>query len=204
MMELTNAARLGIALFALGNARRALVESLCYARARHAFGEALIDKPLMRRKLAEMIVDVEAAQALVFDGTGAANHRQPRRVRQRIAVPVTKLKVCRLGITMASDAIEIHGGNGYIETWPVARLLRDAQVNTIWEGPDNILCLDVRRGIERADAHEPLLSACTMRSRCPRRTTPPPWCRAASRISTPRSPPGPNSTARSPRRGSSR
>jgi acyl-CoA dehydrogenase len=73
-------------------------------------------------------------------------------------VPVTKLKVCRLGITAASDAIEIHGGNGYIETWPVARLLRDAQVNTIWEGPDNILCLDVRRGIEQTRAHETLLA----------------------------------------------
>ncbi|MDT7739973.1 MAG: acyl-CoA dehydrogenase [Mycobacterium sp.] len=157
MMELTNAARLGIALFALGNARRALVESLCYARQRRAFGDRLIDKPLMRRKLAEMIVDVEAAQALVFDGVGFANHRQRRPVRQRIVVPVTKLKVCRLGITMASDAIEIHGGNGYIETWPVARLLRDAQVNTIWEGADNILCLDVRRGIERIQAHQPLL-----------------------------------------------
>jgi len=158
MMELTNAARLGIALFALGNARRALVEALCYARQRRAFGGALIDKPLMRRKLAELIVDVEAAQALVFDGTGAANHRQPRSIRQRIAVPVTKLRVCRLGITAASDAIEIHGGNGYIETWPVARLLRDAQVNTIWEGPDNILCLDVRRGIEQTRAHETLLA----------------------------------------------
>src|ERR1700741_4720351 len=95
MMELTNAARLGIALFALGNARRALVESLCYARQRDAFGEALIDKPLIRRKLAEMIVDVEAAQALVFNGTGAVNHRQSKPVRQRIAVPVTKLRVCR-------------------------------------------------------------------------------------------------------------
>jgi acyl-CoA dehydrogenase len=158
MMDLTNAARLGIALFALGNARRALVESLCYTRQRRAFGDRLIDKPLMRRKLAEMIVDVEAAQALVFDSTGFANHQQSRAVRQRIAVPVTKLKVCRLGITMASDAIEIHGGNGYIENWPVARLLRDAQVNTIWEGPDNILCLDVRRGIERLQAHEPLLA----------------------------------------------
>jgi alkylation response protein AidB-like acyl-CoA dehydrogenase len=158
MMELTNAARLGIALFGLGNARRALVESLCYTRQRQAFGGALIDKPLMRRKLAEMIVDVEAAQALVFDGTGAPNHRQPRSMRQRIAVPVTKLKVCRLGITAASDAIEIHGGNGYIETWPVARLLRDAQVNTIWEGPDNILCLDVRRGVEQTQAHETLLA----------------------------------------------
>src|SRR6201997_1826121 len=158
MMELTNAARLGIALFGLGNARRALVESLCYARQRRAVGGALIDKPLMRRKLAEMIVDVEAAQALVFDGTGATNHRQPRSMRQRIAVPVIKLKVCRLGITAASDAIETHGGNGYIETWPVARLLRDAQVNTIWEGPDNILCLDVRRGIEQTRAHEALLA----------------------------------------------
>jgi acyl-CoA dehydrogenase len=158
MMELTNAARLGIALFALGNARRALVESLCYARQRRAFGGALIGKPLMRRKLAELIVDVEAAQAMVFDGIGATNHRQPRSMRQRIAVPVTKLKVCRLGITAASDAIEIHGGNGYIENWPVARLLRDAQVNTIWEGPDNILCLDVRRGIEQTRAHEALLT----------------------------------------------
>ncbi len=158
MMELTNAARLGIALFALGNARRALVESLCYTRQRRAFGDRLIDKPLMRRKLAEMIVDVEAAQALVFDSVGFANHQQPTTVRQRIAVPVTKLKVCRMGIAMASDAIEIHGGNGYIETWPVAKLLRDAQVNTIWEGPDNILCLDVRRGIERSRAHEPLLA----------------------------------------------
>jgi acyl-CoA dehydrogenase len=158
MMELTNAARLGIALFGLGNARRALVESLCYARQRRAFGGALIDKPLMRRKLAELIVDVEAAQAMVFDAVGASNHRQPRSTRQRIAVPVTKLKVCRLGITAASDAIEIHGGNGYIETWPVARLLRDAQVNTIWEGPDNILCLDVRRGIEQTQAHETLLA----------------------------------------------
>ncbi|WP_421843414.1 acyl-CoA dehydrogenase family protein [Mycobacterium sp.] len=158
MMELTNRLRLGTASFALGNARRALVESLCYARSRRAFGGALIDKPLMRRKLAEMIVDVEAAQAMVFDGTGAANHRQPRSIRQRIAVPVTKLKVCRLGITAASDATEIHGGNGYVETWPVARLLRDAQVNTIWEGSDNILCLDVRRGIEQTRAHEILLA----------------------------------------------
>jgi hypothetical protein len=62
-----------------------------------------------------------------------------------------------LGITAASDAIEIHGGNGYIEQWPVARILRDAQVNTVWEGPDNILCLDVRRAIERDGAERPFL-----------------------------------------------
>lgn len=149
MMELTNGARLGIAMMGVGVARRALVESLCYARAREAFGAALIDQPLMQRKLAEMIIETEAAQALVFDG-----YLGPR---LRIGAPLIKLRAARLGITSASDAIEIHGGNGYIEQWPVARLLRDAQVNTVWEGPDNILCLDVRRAIEKSAAHEPLL-----------------------------------------------
>jgi hypothetical protein len=149
MMEMTNGARLGIAMMGLGCARRALVESLCYARTREAFGAELADHPLMQRKLSELIVEVEAAQALVFDG-----YLGPR---LRIAAPLIKLRAARLGITAASDAIEIHGGNGYIEQWPVARLLRDAQVNTIWEGPDNILCLDVRRAIEREEAHLPFL-----------------------------------------------
>jgi alkylation response protein AidB-like acyl-CoA dehydrogenase len=149
MMELTNGARLGIAMMGLGCARRSLVEALCYARAREAFGAELVQHPLMQRKLAELVVEVEAAQALVFDG-----YLGPR---LRIGAPLIKLRTARLGITAASDSIEIHGGNGYIEQWPVARILRDAQVNTIWEGPDNILCLDVRRGIEREQAHVPFL-----------------------------------------------
>ncbi|HEX6392934.1 MAG TPA: acyl-CoA dehydrogenase family protein, partial [Acidimicrobiales bacterium] len=149
MMELTNGARLGIAMMGVGVARRALVESLCYAREREAFGRPLIEQPLMQRKLADLIVEVEAAQALVFDG-----YLGPR---LRIAAPLIKLRAARLGISSASDAIEVHGGNGYIEQWPVARLLRDAQVNTVWEGPDNILCLDVRRAMEKSTAHEPFL-----------------------------------------------
>jgi alkylation response protein AidB-like acyl-CoA dehydrogenase len=145
MMQLTNGARLGIAMMGLGCARRALVEALCYARARTAFGKPLAEQPLMQRKLAELIVDVESAQALVFDGFDPAH-------RLRIGAPLIKLRASRLGITAASDAIEVHGGNGYVENWPVARILRDAQVNPLWEGPDNILCLDVRRGIEREQA----------------------------------------------------
>lgn len=148
MMELTNDSRLGVAMMGLGCARRALVESLTYAASREAFGGRLDAQPLMRRKLAELIVETEAAQALVFDGLIGA--------RLRLGVPLIKLRAARLGITAASDAIEIHGGNGYIEQWPVARILRDAQVNTVWEGPDNVLCLDVRRAITREDAHLPL------------------------------------------------
>ena len=121
----------------------------------------------MQRKLAELIVEVEAAQALVFDGFLGP--------RLRIGAPLIKLRAARLGITAASDAIEIHGGNGYIEQWPVARLLRDAQVNTIWEGPDNILCLDVRRAIERDGAHRRRSSTdCARRRVGGRPATPPP------------------------------
>ena len=148
MMRLTNGARLGIAMMGVGCARRALVESLCYTQAREAFGARLIDQPLAKRKLADMIVEVEAAQAVVFDGY-LGN-------RLRLSAPLAKLRAARIGITVASDAVELHGGNGYIETWPVARIFRDAQVNPVWEGADNILCLDVRRAMEREQAHEAL------------------------------------------------
>lgn len=150
MMELTNGARLGIALMGLGCARRALVESLCYARTREAFGAPLAEQPLMQRKLAEMMVEVEAAQAIVFDGF-------LHKPRLRLTPALIKLRAARLGVTAASDAIEVHGGNGYIEQWPVARILRDAQVNPIWEGGDNILCLDVRRAVLKQEAHLPFL-----------------------------------------------
>lgn len=158
MMQMTNDARLGVATMGLGCARRALVESLCYAGVRNAFGRRLVDHPLMKRKLAEMIVDVEATLAMLMDAHGYQNRlREGGAQRLRLTPAVIKLKAARLGVTMASDAIEIHGGNGYIETWPVARILRDAQVNTIWEGPDNIICLDVRRAMERERADVPFI-----------------------------------------------
>jgi alkylation response protein AidB-like acyl-CoA dehydrogenase len=159
-MAMTNGARLGVAMMGLGCARRALVEALLYATARSSWRTPLADHPLMKRKLAEMIVDVEAVQAMLFEGYGHPNHQRPEAAheRARIVPPLAKLKAARLGITTASDAIEIHGGNGYIETWPVARILRDAQINTLWEGPDNILCLDVRRAIQREAADVPFLA----------------------------------------------
>ncbi len=149
LMTLTNGARIGIANMGLGCARRALVEAICYCRAREAFGKPVIEQPLARRKLAELIVEIEAAQALVFEGFC--------RTRLRLGAPVIKMRAARLGITAASDALELHGGNGYIEDWPIARILRDAQVNPVWEGPDNILCLDVARGIRRNQGDVALL-----------------------------------------------
>jgi alkylation response protein AidB-like acyl-CoA dehydrogenase len=150
IMEMTNSERHHVSMMGLGCARRALVEAYCYVCARESYDRRLIDQPLVRRKLSEMIVEVEAAQAMVFDGFLGP--------QLRLSAPLAKLRSSRLGITSASDAIEMHGGNGYIETWPVARILRDAQVNTVWEGPDNVLCLDVRRAILREEAHLPFLA----------------------------------------------
>lgn len=150
LMQLTNGARIGIANMGLGCARRALVEAICYCSSREAFGKRVIDQPLAKRKLAELIVEVEAAQALVFEGF--------MQNRMRLGAPIIKMRASRLGITAASDALELFGGNGYIEDWPIARILRDAQVNPVWEGPDNILCLDVARGIRRNNADQALLA----------------------------------------------
>src|SRR5581483_9607960 len=67
----------------------------------------------------------------------------------RILPTLAKYRATRRGVQLASAAIEVHGGNGYIEDWPVARQLRDGQCHPIWEGTENIIAIDVMRAIER-------------------------------------------------------
>jgi len=69
-------------------------------------------------------------------------------------VPLAKVRATRDGLNAAIQGLELLGGNGYMEDWPMARQLRDAQCHTIWEGTENICCLDVRRAIQREAAHE--------------------------------------------------
>lgn len=201
MMALTNAARLGIASFALGNARRALVESLCYARQRRAFGGALIDKPLMRRKLAELIVDVEAAQTLVFDGLGVANHRQPRTIRQRIAVPVTKLRSAGSGsapprMRSRSTAATATSRTG---RWPACCATRKS---TRSGRARTTSCAWTYGGVSNRPAPtRRCWPDCVTRYRSPTTTTPRDWSRPASTISTRQSRRGPSSTGALVRRG---
>ena len=200
MMEMTNGARLGIAMMGLGCARRALVEALCYARARTRSASR---SPSSRSCSASWPSSSSTSRRRRRSCSTATTPTH----RLRIGAPLIKLRAARLGITAASDAIEVHGGNGYVENWPVARILRDAQVNTLWEGPDNILCLDVRRGIEREQADVAFLDRLrdARRPRA-RRTTRPPTlvARAGRRTSPTRSSGGRRSTAPPPRRGCSR
>jgi alkylation response protein AidB-like acyl-CoA dehydrogenase len=141
MMEMVNESREGVALMGLGIMRRCFLESAIFAAHRTAFGRLLKDQPLMRETLVGMTVELEAAAALVFAagaGEGAV---------ARLLAPVAKLRASRRGVELAVQAVEVHGGNGYVETWPVVRQLRDAQCHTIWEGTENIICLDIIRAL---------------------------------------------------------
>jgi alkylation response protein AidB-like acyl-CoA dehydrogenase len=152
MMEMVNSSRHGVAVMSLGIARRSFLEAAIFAAHRTAKGRKLADLPLMREQLTGMMVELEAAAALVFATaeSGAAF---------RLLTPVAKLRATRRGIELASQALEVHGGNGYIENWPTARQLRDAQCHTIWEGTENIICLDILRALRDEHALEAVMKA---------------------------------------------
>lgn len=166
MMEMVNGSRFGVALMGLGIHRRCFLEAAIYASRRQQFGNRIDRYPLVRQTLVDLLVELEAGTALVFECAGASRSateaEEGRRLR-RILVPLAKLRATRSAVEAASTALEILGGNGYMEDWPLARQLRDAQCHTIWEGTENIICLDVRRAV-RGDKAEEALFASTARA----------------------------------------
>ncbi|MGH9171449.1 MAG: acyl-CoA dehydrogenase family protein [Acidimicrobiales bacterium] len=160
MMEMVNGSRFGVALMSLGIHRRAWLEAAIYAAGREQFGHRIDSYPLVRETLVDLLTDLEAGLCLSFE-CAAANRMavsadEGARLR-RIAIPLAKLRACRVGLESTMHALEVFGGNGYMEDWPVARQLRDAQCHTIWEGTENICCIDVRRAMRADAAHEAVL-----------------------------------------------
>jgi len=159
MMEMVQGSRFGVAVMGLGIMRRSFLEAAIYAHHREAFGRPISEYPLVRETLVNMAAEVEAGCAIAFEASeaGVRTDDESRRL-YRILVPLAKFRCTRRGVDLATQAIEIHGGNGYIENWPVARQLRDAQCHTIWEGTENIICLDVLRAMQKENADEALFS----------------------------------------------
>jgi len=157
MMEQVNLSRLSHGVRAAAMMRRCVNEALAVARGRVAFGRTIIDYPLMRRQLLKLIVPTEQALSMAFRtadamGRGAA-------AELRILTGLLKLRACRDNIAVATGAMEVRGGNGYIEDWVNARLVRDAQVGLLWEGTSNINALDViTRAVGKTQAHRALQS----------------------------------------------
>jgi hypothetical protein len=164
MMEMVNGSRFGVALMGLGIHRRSFLEAAIYASHREQWGQRIDSYPMVRETLVDLLVELEAGMALTFECASAARTTadvDEGRLLRRILVPIAKVRATREALNAASQALEIMGGNGYMEDWPMARQLRDAQCHTIWEGTENICCLDVRRAIRSDDAHEALLARVT-------------------------------------------
>jgi alkylation response protein AidB-like acyl-CoA dehydrogenase len=164
MMEQVNLSRLSHGVRAAAMMRRCLNEALAAARGRRAFGHAVAEYPLLRRQLMKIMLPAEQAlsmYAFSADAMGKANAGDAEAADLlRILTPVYKFRACRDNIPVASHALEVRGGIGYIEEWVTARLVRDAQIGTLWEGTSNINALDVvQRAVGKSGSHKTLMSA---------------------------------------------
>ncbi|WP_096188148.1 acyl-CoA dehydrogenase family protein [Evansella halocellulosilytica] len=151
MMEALNLSRICNAVASVGIMRRAYNESWQYVHKRDAFGKKLIDYPMIQDTLVKMLVKQEVETNSVFElghlfdkwAKGLSSNLDEGLLRLHIAL--LKAETAEKAIHFSQEAIEIHGGNGYIEDFVTPRLLRDAQVLTVWEGTANILGLEVMR-----------------------------------------------------------
>ncbi len=159
MMEMVNGSRFGVGLMGLGIHRRSFLEAAIYAAHRKQFGNRIDSYPLVRETLVDLAVELEAGLAMSFEIVTSRNAPISMESAQRlgrIVIPLSKLRATRYGLYAASQALEIFGGNGYMEDWPMARQFRDAQCHPIWEGTENIICNDVRRAMRSVRAHDAL------------------------------------------------
>ncbi|HEX2915326.1 MAG TPA: acyl-CoA dehydrogenase family protein [Chloroflexia bacterium] len=158
MMEMVNGTRLHSGVAGAAALRRSVVEAVQHARERMAFGRPLAEQPLMAEQLADLIVDSAAATSLMLatanalDKADADPTNLEARTLSRLLISLLKRYATSHGVKGAQTALEIRGGNGYIEDWPNARLLRDAYVQIIWEGGVNMVSFDVLRAMERENA----------------------------------------------------
>ncbi|AVS97521.1 DNA alkylation response protein [Paracidovorax avenae] len=155
IIEMATYTRLNCVAGSAAILRQATVQAIAYARRRHAFGKALAEQPMMRTVLADLALESEAALALLMrlaeaferDDGGTANPAD--RAWKRVMTPAAKFWVCKRGVEMSGEAMEVFGGNGYVQEGVMARLFLEAPVNSIWEGSGNVMCLDVLRALAR-------------------------------------------------------
>ncbi len=168
ILEMGTYTRLDCVIGSSGMMRHAVVQALHHAHHRRAFGAKLIDQPLMRSVLADLVLESEAATALALRLACAFDsERQDEIALRRALTPAAKFWVCKRGCELAAEAMEVLGGNGYTEELPLARMVREMPVNSIWEGSGNIMCLDVLRAFAQIARH---LRAGARRTRAGART----------------------------------
>jgi putative acyl-CoA dehydrogenase len=151
IIEMVQRTRLDCVLGTAAGMRQSVAEAVWHARGRSAFGRKLVDQPAMTAVLADLALEAEASLlvGLRLARAFAADASDAEVAFRRLATPVSKFLVCKRGPQHAYEAMECLGGNGYIESFPLARRYREQPVMAIWEGSGNVIALDVLRALGR-------------------------------------------------------
>jgi putative acyl-CoA dehydrogenase len=188
--SLFNITRVYNSVCSVGHLRRALDLAQSYSRERVAFGKSIIEHPLHKETLDAIEASFARAFKLTFfvahllgrDETGVATERE--RLLLRALTPISKLYSARVTMSGVSEVVEVFGGVGYIEDSGIPRLLRDAQVFSIWEGTTNVLALDFLRALDKEEARREFVAA--VEEKMPAARLGPAWERAKAILSGPR------------------
>ena len=135
--------RIGVAAMGIGLAQGALDQALAYARERRAFGKPISTFQAIQVKLADLSTEIEAARLLTHKAAWLKDNGRPF----TLTAAQAKLKSGRLAVQAADEAVQIHGGYGYIEEYPVCRFYRDAKILTIGEGTDEVQQMVIARAL---------------------------------------------------------
>jgi short/branched chain acyl-CoA dehydrogenase len=142
-LHILDIGRIGVAAMGVGLAQGALDQALEYAKQRRAFGKPISKFQAIQCKLADMSTEIEAARLLVYK---AAREKDAKR-NFTLTAAQAKLKTGRLAVRCAEEAVQIHGGYGFIEEYPVCRFYRDAKILTIGEGTDEVQQMVIARAL---------------------------------------------------------
>ncbi|HEY2488134.1 MAG TPA: acyl-CoA dehydrogenase family protein [Streptosporangiaceae bacterium] len=163
IIDMVTATRLDCVLGSAAGIRRGTVAAVHHCAHRQAFGRNLIDQPLMTGVLADLAVESEAATALAIRLAAAAQRSADGDADEsallRVALPAAKYWVGKRAVAHAAEALECHGGNGYVEESGLPGLYREAPLNSIWEGSGNVTALDVLRALRRSPESADVLGA---------------------------------------------
>ncbi len=142
-LHILDIGRIGVAAMGVGLAQGALDEALAYAKERQAFGQSISKFQAIQAKLADMATEIEAARLLTYKAARLKDLGK----NFTLTAAQAKLKTGRLAVRCAEEAVQIHGGYGYIEEYPVCRMYRDAKILTIGEGTDEIQQMVIARAL---------------------------------------------------------
>jgi alkylation response protein AidB-like acyl-CoA dehydrogenase len=142
-LHILDIGRIGVAAMGVGLAQGALDEALAYAKERKAFGQPISKFQAIQAKLADMATEIEAARLLTYKAAFLKDQGR----NFTLTAAQAKLKTGRLAVRATEEAVQIHGGYGYIEEYPVCRFYRDAKILTIGEGTDEVQQMVIARAL---------------------------------------------------------